>query len=96
MEAYLPVDIDVFFSYIERVCGLLVISNRYRYDRSFHGVTLPRSWLRSILSTFDLSAAETRGAQQLFWGLLQPLEALLTQLYYGGDTGELHSYALSA
>jgi hypothetical protein len=92
MEAYLPVDIDVFFSYIERVCGLLIINNRYRYDHSFHGIILPRSWLRAILPTFDLSAGETRGAQQLFWGLLQPLQTLLIQLYYGGDTGELYSF----
>lgn len=89
MEARLQVDIDVFCSYIERICGFLIVSNRYCYDRSFHGIILPRSWLRAILSTFDTSAAaETQGAQQLFWKLLQPLADLLEQLYYGGETGE--------
>lgn len=91
MEAHLPVDIDVFFSYAERLCGLLILSNRYRYSRSFHGIFLPRSWLRTILSTFDFSAAETHGAQQLFWSFLQPLQALLTQLYYGGDSGKSYN-----
>lgn len=81
MEAKIPVEIGVFCSFIERICGSLIVYNRYRRTGSLHGVTLPRSWLKIILDTFQSSEASEKDTLR-FWLLLQPLEGLLKTLYY--------------
>jgi hypothetical protein len=81
MEAQIPVEIGVFCSFIERICGSLIACNRYRRTGSLHGVALPRSWLKVILDTFHSTEASEKDSSR-FWLLLQPLEALLRTLYY--------------
>ena len=78
MEAEIPVEIGVFCSFIERICGSLIVYNRYQRTGSLHGVALPRSWLKVVLDTFQ----STEKDALRFWLLLQPLEGLLRTLYY--------------
>ena len=82
MEAKIPVEIGVFCSFIERICGSLIVYNRYQRTGSLHGVTLPRSWLKVILDTFQSTEKDT----SRFWLLLQPLEELLRTLYYNNSS----------
>jgi hypothetical protein len=91
MEAKIPVEIGVFCSFIERICGSLIVYNRYRRTGSLHGVTLPRSWLKIILDNFQSSEASEKDALR-FWLLLQPLEGLLKTLYYNDyeNPGKIH------
>ena len=78
MEAKIPVEIGIFCSFIERICGSLIVYNKYRRSGSLHGVTLPLSWLKVILDTFQSTEKDT----SRFWLLLQPLEDLLRTLYF--------------
>ena len=88
MEAKIPVEIGIFCSFIERICGSLIVYNRYQRTGSLHNVTLPRSWLKVILDTFQ--SAEKDASR--FWLLLQPLEELLRTLYYNNfsNPGKIH------
>ena len=78
MEAKIPVEIGIFCSFIERICGSLIVYNKYRRSGSLHGITLPLSWLKVILDTFQSTEKDT----SRFWLLLQPLEDLLRTLYF--------------
>jgi hypothetical protein len=91
MEAEIPVEIGVFCSFIERICGSLIVYNRYQRTGSLDGVTLPRSWLKVILDTFQ--SAEEKDTSR-FWLLLQPLEGLLRTLYYNNfsNPGKIHCW----
>jgi len=45
-----PVDIGPFCDTVERLCGLHILAHRFTAGGgSLHGVTLPRSWLTTIL-----------------------------------------------
>ena len=91
MEAKIPVEIGVFCSFIERICGSLIAYNRFRRTGSLHGVTLPRSWLKIILDTFQSTEAFEKDISR-FWLLLQPLEKLLRRLYHNdfSNPGKIH------
>jgi hypothetical protein len=82
MEAKIAVDINVFLNFIEKICGLLIVCNRYRWNQSFHNITLPSSWWASILTYFDSSQASQQDSTDRFGLLLQPLHALLHGLYF--------------
>jgi len=82
MEAKIPVDINVFLNFIEKICGLLIVCNRYRWNQSFHNITLPSSWLTSILTHFDPVEASQQDGTGRFWLLLPPLRTLLEGLYF--------------
>jgi hypothetical protein len=84
MNSKFPVEIGIFCSFIERICGSLIVYNMYQRTGSLHGVTLPRSWLKVILDTFRVhwQSTEKDTSTQTFWLLLQPLEELLRTLYY--------------
>ena len=88
MEAKIPVEIGVFCSFIERICGSIIVYDRYQRTGSLNGVTLPRSWLKVILDTFQPTASE-KGSSR-FWLLLQPLEELLRTLYYNNFSNPGH------
>ena len=90
MEAKIPVEIGVFCSFIEHICGSLIVYDRYQRTGSLHGVTLPRSWLKLILDTFQYTDSEKNTSR--FWLLLQPLEELLRTLYYNNfsNPGKIH------
>jgi hypothetical protein len=92
MEAKIPVEIGVFCSFIERICGSLIVYNRYQRTGSLHGVTLPRSWLKVILDTFQSTVTEKDTSR--FGLLLQPLEDLLRTLYYNdfSNPGKIHCW----
>ncbi|KAF8816728.1 hypothetical protein BYT27DRAFT_7237858 [Phlegmacium glaucopus] len=81
MEAKIPVEIGVFCSFIERICASLIVCNMYRRTGSLHGVTLPRSWLKVILDTFQPTEASGKDSRR-FRLLLKPLQELLRELYY--------------
>ena len=78
MEGKIPVEIGIFCSFIERICGSWIVYNRYQRTGSLHLVMLPRSWLKVILDTFQPTEKDV----PFFWWLLQPLEELLRALYY--------------
>ena len=82
MEAKIPVEIGVFCGFIERICGSLIVYNKYQRTGSLHRVTLPRSWLKVILDTFQ--SAEKDASR--FWMLLPPLENLLKTLYHNNSS----------
>ena len=82
MEVKITVDINVFLNFIEKICGLLIVCNRYRWNQSFHNITLPSSWWASILTHFDPFQASQQDGTGRFWLLLQPLGALLHGLYF--------------
>ena len=89
MEAKIPVEIGVFCSFIERICGSIIVYNRYQRTGSLHGVTLPRSWLKVILDTFHSVEKDS----SRFWLLLQPLGELLRMLYYNNFSNPGKIYA---
>ena len=89
MEAKIPVEIGVFCSFIERICGSIIVYNRYQRTGSLHGVTLPRSWLKVILDTFQSVEKDS----SRFWLLLQPLGELLRMLYYNNFSNPGKIYA---
>lgn len=42
----LPVDVDVLSSYVEEVCGQLILNHFVHYmSYGYEGLTMPRSWL---------------------------------------------------
>ena len=82
MEAKILVDINVFLNFVEKICGLLIVCNRYRWKQSFHNITLPSSWWTSILTHFDPVEASQQGTTGRFWLFLPPLKTLLEGLYF--------------
>ncbi|KDR68695.1 hypothetical protein GALMADRAFT_146049 [Galerina marginata CBS 339.88] len=88
MDASIYIDINVFSAFIERICGLLIVFNQYRWNKTFHGVVLPRSWLNSILLQFDPIEASCQHSGR-YWLLLQPLKMLLEALYSSYRCGHL-------
>lgn len=80
MEAKIPVEIGIFCSFIERICGSLIVYNRYQRTGSLHEVALPRSWLKVILDTFKFQPTEKDTSRCGL--LLQSLEELLRMLHY--------------
>ena len=82
MEVKIPVDINVFVSFIEKICGLLIVCNRYRWNQSFHNITLPISWWVSILTHFDSFQASQQESTDRLGLILDPLRALLHGLYF--------------
>lgn len=91
VEAEIPVEIGIFCSFIERICGSLIVYNRYRRTGSLHGVILPRSWLKVILDTFQCTEASVKDSSR-FWLLLHPLGILLRKLYHHDflNPGKIH------
>ena len=92
MEAKIPVEISIFCSFIERICGSLIVYDRCQRTGSLHGVTLPRSWLKVILDTFQSTEKDTSH----FWLLLQPLERLLRTQYYNNFLNPGKIYCLGS
>jgi len=86
MEMQIPVDINVLLSFVEKICGLLIVCNRYRWNQSFHNITLPNSWWASILTHFDSIQASQQDSTGRFWLLLLPLSALLRGLYFSSHS----------
>ena len=93
MEAKIPVEIGVFCNFIERICGSLIVYNRYRRTGNLHGVTLPRSWLKIILETFQSAEASEKDTSD-FCLLLRLLEQLLRTLYYDNSSNPGKIYCL--
>ncbi|PPQ78819.1 hypothetical protein CVT25_010688 [Psilocybe cyanescens] len=81
MDAAIPVDINVFMSFIEKICTSLIIFNQYQRTNDLHSITLPRGWIASALKRFDPAEAAQQDTK-CFWLLLQPLRAILEGLYY--------------
>ena len=79
MKARIPVEIGIFCSFIERICGSLIVYDRYEQTGSLNGVMLPRSWLKVILDTFQSTEKDTKSR---LWLLLQSLEELLRTPHY--------------
>lgn len=81
MEKRIPINIHVFCTFIEHICALLIVCNRLRRVDNLHSVMLPRSWLKATVDRIDIDKAKLQDSSH-FWGLLQPLEALLRSLYF--------------
>ncbi|KAF9050293.1 hypothetical protein BJ165DRAFT_1341573 [Panaeolus papilionaceus] len=85
----LYVDINVFCTFIEKICGLLVVYNTFTYNQGFHNIMLPRSWLKRIMSNFDRQDAVDKH-MDCYDLLLKPLKSLVFRLYFGGKHHLLH------
>jgi len=88
MEERIYVDINVFCSFIERICGYLIVFNCYRFYKNFHRVVLPRSWLHRVLRQFNPAVA-LQQEKSRFWLLLPPLRMLLEALYFRQNSGKM-------
>ncbi|KAF9042114.1 hypothetical protein BJ165DRAFT_1529567 [Panaeolus papilionaceus] len=84
----IKVNINVLCTFIEKICGLLVVHNTFVYHHSFHNITLPHSWLKRILHGFDHQDAVAK-KKDFFNLMLEPLNELLWRLYFG-DTQSNH------
>ena len=50
-----PVDIGHYCDAVERLCGSIILSYRFKTERGvLHGITLPRSWFISLLRSSPL------------------------------------------
>ncbi|KAF8885252.1 hypothetical protein CPB84DRAFT_1788531 [Gymnopilus junonius] len=87
MELSIPVDINAYFAFIEKICGSLIAFGKYQWRQSFHNVVLPRSWLTAIMKQFDPVEVAEQDASR-FWLLLQPLEELLRAIYFSSPKSE--------
>ncbi|PPQ98969.1 hypothetical protein CVT24_003465 [Panaeolus cyanescens] len=82
VENSLKVDVNVFCTFIERICGQYGALFKYRRaHNSFHGIMLPRSWLRKIIAEFETLDAKNKACPIPF-PLLGPLETLIRTLHF--------------
>ncbi|PPQ98968.1 hypothetical protein CVT24_003464 [Panaeolus cyanescens] len=82
------VDINVLCTFIEKICGLLVVHNAYEHYQSFHNIMLPHSWLKRIIKEFDHTPNAPSKNKQCFGGMLRPLEVLIQKLHFGGGQSD--------
>lgn len=63
------------------------MASAFNRTRSFHGVTLPRSWILENMQKLD--KVQNKGANaNTVWALTEPFRDLLESVYSGKDTGE--------
>jgi hypothetical protein len=87
----LPVNISVLCDFVDYLCGSSVVSNVYERHSSFHGITLPRSWLLRHTVTVQPEEVATRAAS-MCWMLVDPMKVLLEEIQTGEGAGMLLYY----
>ncbi|KAF5377280.1 hypothetical protein D9615_006447 [Tricholomella constricta] len=82
----LPINISVLCDFIEHLCASLVISERLRQQGTFHGLTLPRSWLLRHIKEPEKAKAKDTNLKNL---LIHQMPDLLESIYSGVGAGYL-------
>jgi hypothetical protein len=86
IQLKLPVNISVLCDFVDYLCGLSVVSNVYGRHSSFHGITLPRSWL---LQHSVQPEEVAMNAPSIYWMLLDSMKVLLEEIQTGEGAGML-------
>jgi len=80
MHQRILVDVNTLCSFIERVCGSLLLFRQYQgLGSDLHNLILPRSWIASIMLNFDSALALEENCDCIGL-LLDPLHHLLGRL----------------
>lgn len=81
LDTMLPIDANVLCDLIETMCGSLIL---IRKSSSFHNITLPLSWLNSLLhhNKLDLSV-KILGINPMVNTLVTCLQQLIKSLHTG-------------
>ncbi|KAJ8084867.1 hypothetical protein PM082_003644 [Marasmius tenuissimus] len=86
VQKRLTIDICVLCDFLDNLCKNLVISRFCHYHgRNIHSMTLPRSWLMTII---NVDLCRDRSFQFLPF-LIEPMANLLAQIYTGNDADHL-------
>lgn len=85
VEKSLVLNISVLCQFFEYICASFIISHRLNRSGSLHDMTLNRRWISSLAETSMKQPRDTH-LLRLF---LQPLRALLHEVYYGSGTSGL-------
>ena len=80
VQIRLPVDLAVLCTIVDRLCGLTIMTTRYRGLHSLHGVLLPRTWIPALWE--DFFKFKDRMLPRLR-DLFQTTEKLLKDIYSG-------------
>ncbi|KAH9992492.1 hypothetical protein BJV74DRAFT_397873 [Russula compacta] len=84
----IPVELTVLCRLLELIVGSIVMAWAFNRTRSFHGVTLPRSWILENLQKLD-KVQNKRARADTAWALTAPFRDLLECVYSGKDTDHL-------
>jgi hypothetical protein len=80
----IPIDIVTLCSFLDYLCSSIIFARRLTFEKAFHGLTLPRSWILSRLLERDrLVDKDTRLAYQI----TEAIGDLLIQLHTSTDVG---------
>ncbi|RDB28998.1 TPR and ankyrin repeat-containing protein 1 [Hypsizygus marmoreus] len=84
----LPINVSVLCDLVEFLCTSIVVSyTLWANNGSFHGITLPRSWLQRHMKEPGLNEPKDTHLLRL---LVEPLGHLLEVIYTGVGAGFLH------
>ena len=82
----IPVELTVLCRILELVTGSYVMASAYNSTRSFHGITLPRSWILENVQKFNRLKSKYLKSH-MHWYMATPFQDLLERVYSGNDTG---------
>ncbi|KAF7306351.1 UvrD-like helicase ATP-binding domain-containing protein [Mycena indigotica] len=82
----LDINASMMCDIVEHLCACMLVAVRQEKHLSFHGLTMPLSWLTNWSSVVGEGERFTSPVFQLF---LQALEKLIERLYSGVDAGHL-------
>ena len=84
LENRIPVDISLLCDFMDHLCGRLILTIRQQSSGTLHDVTLPKSWLESLVP--DAKTLQSKGRQ--LWSMYKKnMGDLLEQIYTGTDAG---------
>jgi hypothetical protein len=87
LSSKIPVELTVLCRLLELVVGSFIMASALKMKRSFHGATLPRSWILENLQ--KLHRVHNKDAHiSVAWGITKPFQDLLERIYSGNDAGE--------
>ncbi|KAI0716097.1 hypothetical protein C8T65DRAFT_606293 [Cerioporus squamosus] len=86
LENKIPVDISLLCDFMDHLCGRLILTIRQQSSSSLHDVTLPKSWLSTLVP--DAKALQSK-ERQLSTLYKKNMGDLLEQIYSGTDAAHL-------
>src|SRR6266850_2866585 len=87
LSSKIQVELTVLCRLLELVVSSFIMASALKRRGSFHGATLPRSWILENLQ--QLHRVQNKDAHiSVAWVITTPFQDLLERIYSGNDTGE--------
>ena len=85
-----PIEHTVLCRVLELVASSYIMASTFNRTRSFHGVTLPRSWILENMQKLNRAKYQSTDPR-LLWEMMIQLRDLLEHIYSGNDSGRSRS-----